>query len=154
MNDPERIADQLHRAFDGPAWHGPALMVLLHDVNATTAAAKPLPGAHSIWEIVRHLTTWHRVPVRRMDKTNSPYNPSPEEDWPSVQETNEATWAQALADLRQSHAALTDATLRFPEHRLGDTVPGQDYSFYVMLHGIVQHDLYHAGQIALLKKPA
>ena len=62
-----RIADQLRRAFYGGAWHGPALLELLEDVDAATAAAKPLSEVHSIWELVLHIAVWDDAALRRLD---------------------------------------------------------------------------------------
>ena len=145
-----RIADQLRRAFEGIAWHGPALLDLLDDVDAATAAAKPLPEVHSIWELVLHIAAWDGAAYRRLggDKiqltgaANFPVAPKP----------TEAAWRKAVAHARSAHDALVKTVTRLPESRLRDRVPGKKYDFYFMLHGVAQHELYHAGQIAVLKK--
>src|ERR1700756_3034247 len=62
----DQVVDQLHRAFDGEAWHGPALMEVLEGIDAETAAERPIPGAHSIWELVVHITAWEEVVARRI----------------------------------------------------------------------------------------
>src|SRR3984885_4824498 len=68
-----RLADQLRRAFDGSAWHGPALIELLQDVDAAAAAAKPLPEVHSIWELVLHIAAWDSAAcVRLAGKKHQP----------------------------------------------------------------------------------
>jgi uncharacterized damage-inducible protein DinB len=147
-----RIADQLRRAFDGEAWHGPSLLEILRGVNAAAAAARPLPRSHSIWEIVRHIAVWDAVARRRMG--GEVVQPTPEEDWPAVSETSPGAWHNALHHLRRTHDTLVDAVSTFPVSRLQERIPGKEedyYTFYYMLHGIVQHELYHAGQIALLK---
>jgi uncharacterized damage-inducible protein DinB len=146
----ERLADQLQRAVEGPAWHGPALFELLGSVDAAEAVQRQLTGRHSIWEIVAHLIVWHHVPLRRLQ--GEAVDPIPEEDWPAVPDAGDALWSSTRDALRQSYRALHDAIRSFPDERLGETVPGKPYSLYVMLHGVVQHDLYHAGQIALLKQ--
>jgi len=147
----ERIADQLRRAFEGEAWHGPALRELLADTTAAKAAERPLPAAHSIWEIVLHIAAWKNI-VRRRLEGEVVVNVPLEEDWPSVKETNDAAWKGALSELEQAHRALYEKVAGFDEARLSEIVPGKNYSFYILLHGAIQHDLYHAGQIALLKR--
>jgi hypothetical protein len=77
---------------------------------------------------------------------------SDEDDWPPVHDTSEAAWQNALAALENGHENLRQTIRRLADTRLGDVVPGKNYSVYFMLHGLIQHDLYHAGQIALLKK--
>ena len=71
--EPALIAEQLRRAFEGDAWHGPALLELLQDMDATTVAAKPLPNIHSIWELVLHVAAWDAAACRRLNgETFSP----------------------------------------------------------------------------------
>jgi uncharacterized damage-inducible protein DinB len=151
MGEMQRIEEQLRRAFEGDAWHGPAVRELLVDVTAAKAAAKPLSNAHSIWEIVLHIATWEAVVHRRLLGESIGELP-PEQDWRPVQDTHEVAWRQAIHDLEQGHRALRETIARSHEARLAETVPGKEYSVYHMLHGIIQHDLYHAGQIAVLKK--
>ena len=66
MRETERIADQLKRAHEGGAWHGPAIDELLRGVTAGQAAARPFEGAHSIWELVAHAEAWERAILRRL----------------------------------------------------------------------------------------
>ena len=157
MSEIDRLLDGLRRAHEGPAWHGPALAELLRDVDPATAAGRPLPGAHSIWEIVLHLTAWTREVARRLQ--GHPAGAPPEGDWPEVGPPSAECWSAARADLAAAHAELGRALGAFPEHRLdepagtpGDATPGVTYA--VMLSGLLQHDAYHGGQIALLKKVA
>lgn len=147
-----RIVDQLTRAFEGGAWHGPALLEVLKDVTAARAAAKPVAGAHSIWEIVLHVTAWEDVARRRL--SGEPVEPTDAEDWPAVGGTDDAAWAAALERLRTGHQGLRRAVAKLSDARLKEPVPGAEYSCYHLAHGVIQHDLYHAGQIALLKKGA
>jgi uncharacterized damage-inducible protein DinB len=150
MDEIKRIDDQLRRAFEGHAWHGPALRELLADVTAEQATARPIPGAHSIWEIALHIAAWHEGVRRRVEGERVEL--SPEEDWPPVASTSEAAWQDALAVLERTHTELRRTVSRLADARLQEMVVGKDHSVYVMLHGLIQHDLYHAGQIALLKK--
>jgi uncharacterized damage-inducible protein DinB len=145
------IADQLRRAFDGDAWHGPALLELLKDVDAATAAAKPLPDVHSIWELVLHIAAWDNAGLRRLagekaklkGKANFPLVPvAPTED----------AWSAAIAATKRTHETLIDTVAGLSDKRLRDQCPGKPYDLYHLLHGIAQHELYHAGQIAILKK--
>jgi len=146
------IAGQLRRAFEGDAWHGPALLELLQDVDAATAAGKPLPDVHSIWELVLHIAAWdaaasHRIGGEKVQLTGTA-------NFPLVPKPTEAAWRKAVAHVKRTHDALVKMVATLPESRLRDRVPGKKYDFYFMLHGVVQHELYHAGQIAILKKAA
>lgn len=150
MKEMERIAELLERADSGDAWHGDSLAAILADVATGEAAARPIPDAHSIWELVLHIAVWQRVVTKRLG--GEAWEPTPAEDWPAETMTGDAAWRQAGHALGATRAALKAALLSFDERRLGETVPGKSYSFHVMAHGIIQHDLYHAGQIALLKR--
>jgi uncharacterized damage-inducible protein DinB len=145
-----RIADQLRRAFDGSAWHGPALLELLEDVDAATAAAKPLPEVHSIWELVLHIAAWDDAGLQRM--RGKKCQPAGLANFPRVTKATEAAWRKAVAATKRTHETLVKTVAGLPDSRLGERVPGKRYDFYHLLHGIAQHELYHAGQIAILKK--
>jgi uncharacterized damage-inducible protein DinB len=153
VTEASRITDQLERAFDGKAWHGPPLMALLDGVDARAAAARPVPGAHTIWELVLHITTWMTIARRRL--AGEAVEAAPDEDWPPMRsDAGEAGWRAALDALRAAHRSLVAAAARADDALLAAQTPGRDYTNYVLLHGVVQHTLYHAGQIALLKRAA
>ncbi len=151
MKETARIADQLSRAFSGKAWHGPPLRRLLRGVTAEQAARRPIANAHTIWELVLHVSAWDRVVSERIQGGKTTQLP-PEENFPVVTDTSAAAWKKALAGLERQHLALKAAMEAFPDAKLDRQLRGGDYSFYVTMHGAVQHDLYHAGQIAILKK--
>jgi uncharacterized damage-inducible protein DinB len=151
MSEVERIVDQLRRAFEGSAWHGLALWEILSEVTSQQAVAQPLSGAHTIWEIVNHVAVWESV-VRRRIKGEVIGGLSPQEDWPPVIDPSERAWQKTLDSLENGHRQLRDTIAGLTGDRLKETVLGQTYSIYHMLHGVIQHDLYHAGQIAILKK--
>ena len=146
----QRIAEQLRRAVDGEAWHGPAVMHILAGVDARTAAAHPLADGHSLWEILNHVTAWTRVVQRRLN--GEAVEPTGADDWPPVSDTGDAAWQAAVASFRAAQQDLLAKLKSMSNDELGMFAPGQKYSYSFMLHGLVQHHLYHAGQMALLKK--
>jgi uncharacterized damage-inducible protein DinB len=145
-----RIADQLRRAYYGSAWHGPALFELLKDVDAAAAAAKPVRDAHSIWELVLHIAAWDGAGSRRLSGEKSQLKGPA--NFPPVPTPTESAWREAVAEAKRAHDVLVKTVAGLPDKRLRDRVPAKPYDFYHMLHGIAQHELYHAGQIAILKK--
>ncbi len=147
MTEIERIADQLHRSYYGNAWHGPALEELLKDVAADRAARRAVPDGHTIGEIVLHISAWEIAAAAALSGTPMPAVPW-EGDWPKPGKN----WEDARAQLKRATDDLESAVRKLSDARLPETVPGRQYSIYFLLHGIVQHNLYHAGQIALLKK--
>ena len=155
MTETFRLADQIRRAFEGSAWHGDSMLELLADVNAKTAAARPIKDVHSIWEILLHVAAWDDAVVRRAG--GAAVTLTDEQNFPTVTDTGEAAWGQAIESTKKTHHELIKTVAAFSDSRLTEQVPGktQNYhNFYYMFTGIVQHELYHAGQIALLKKAA
>ena len=152
MTEIERILDQLKRAYEGNAWHGPSVLETLAGITAAQAHARPLANAHSIWELVQHIAVWEDVGRRRLSGDRAPIAISSPEDWPPPEDTSEAAWERAKASLNRGHQALIEAIALTPETRLDEPIFEGMSTVYVTLHGVIQHDLYHAGQIAMLKK--
>ena len=153
MSETVRLADQIRRAFEGDAWHGDSLLELLAGVNAKTAAAHPIKNAHSIWELVLHIAAWDGAALKRTGGTAVELRD--EQNFPPVKDTSDAAWRKAIEHAKQTHNELVKAVAAFPDSRLQEQVPGKTesyYNFFYLFSGIVQHELYHAGQIALLKK--
>ena len=146
-----RIADQLRRAFDGDAWHGSPISELLVGITAEQARARPVPSAHTVWELVLHIDIYVRIAFEATQGTPMPKLFETGEDWLPAGEGN-GQWEAAKEVMFDRSEQLAQAIERFGDKRLSDTAPGRDYDFYYLFHGIVQHSLYHAGQIALLKK--
>lgn len=150
---PTRLADQLERGFRGGAWHGPALMEILAGLDVAAARWHPNATSHSIAEIVGHLTYWLEDTWRQVLAKPGPQG-EPGSDWGSLGQDSEAAWQAALADLEAAHGRLRAEVLRLPESRLDEARPGSDTTIRGLLIGTLQHNAYHAGQIALLRKLA
>jgi uncharacterized damage-inducible protein DinB len=144
----------MKRAWDGDAWHGPPLNQLVANLPAKTASARPIQGVHSIAEIVLHIAFWKGIGRSRL--AGEAVFPSDAEGWPELSGNDETAWQGVLSLLKARHKELTEAIGALTDARLDDEITGKDkgYSAYVLIHGLIQHDLYHAGQIAVLKKAA
>jgi uncharacterized damage-inducible protein DinB len=152
MSEIERIEGQLRLAFEGGAWHGPGVLEILDGVNAKQAASHPLPGVHSIWELVVHIAAWEDACRRRLGGDRAELSTS--EDWPSVTDHTEGAWAITRFALIEGHRKLRESIAFLTEARLDEPILQNMPSVYVTIHGVIQHDIYHAGQIAILKKAA
>jgi uncharacterized damage-inducible protein DinB len=157
VNEIDRLSHLIREAVDGKPWHGPSLQSALEGIDVAAAAAHPLEGAHSIWEIVLHLIGWTREVANRLEG-NEPRPPALG-DWPETGPVDEGRWGAARADLFFSHQDFIAALRRFPAPRLSERVGferdaplGTGVSYREMILGALQHDAYHAGQIGLLKK--
>ncbi len=151
-----RIRGELQRMYQGPAWHGPSLREALQDVGAREAAARPLPGAHSIYELTHHVAAW--IDEVRSRLLGSPPGQPAFGDWPPASlRVDDAAWRAVHDRLDAVHAALMETLTTFEDVRLQQTYPSVDstapgvVTFYVLLHGLVQHNAYHAGQMVLLR---
>jgi uncharacterized damage-inducible protein DinB len=157
LNEIARIVDQLEREHAGDPWHGSPLSQILDGITWEQAASKPLAGAHSIWELVLHMSGWKNEVRRRL--SGAPAAEPEAGDWPAVGRVSPERWIEAREKLELAHRLLVSAVKDFPEPNLfipsndaRDREIGVGVSYYELLHGIVQHDVYHAGQIAILKK--
>ena len=152
LNEVEIVIDLLKTSFDGNAWHGPSFMDTLKDVNAEEARMRPIEWRHTIWELVNHCAYWMDAVTGALEGVEMPsIEPGTEEDWPKTGAT-EKDWIEAKEKLKKSQEALVSALVGFDESCLGSKVPGRSYSYQKMLHGISDHNVYHAGQIAVFRK--
>jgi uncharacterized damage-inducible protein DinB len=148
----KNLATRIERSVTGPMWHGQALTELLTSVPHERAAAKPIAGAHSIWEIVLHVTAWTEIALLRLTG-QATGDPPPERDWPPVTDTSADAWRRAVDGLGASHRLLATATRGLTDEALDARVRGLEYTVETLLCGVVEHGAYHGGQIAILKKP-
>ena len=157
MSPGERLAHQLDRGYREDPWHGPPTAELLEGLDARTASARPFPAGHSIWELVLHMTGWQDEVLKRTEGAKPAF--PPQGDWPEVGEPAEERWQAACAALKASTerlqaavAALTQGEL---DRRIGvarDRPLGAGVTLDDTILGIVQHNAYHSGQIALLRR--
>jgi uncharacterized damage-inducible protein DinB len=159
MSDVPFLCEQLRKGYSDDPWHGPDTKVALEGVTATEAAAHPIPGAHSIWEIVLHLTAWQNEVRRRLGGTEPAL---PEEgDWPEPGEASETNWQRdrellgiSLAELLEVMSGLAEKDLERTGGSISDRDPalGTGVTHRAMVNGLVQHHAYHTGQIVLVRK--
>ncbi len=146
-----RLDEQLQRALEGEAWHGPSVLELLAGLTPEQVSSHPIAGAHSIWELVIHLSSDYDLVLRRLAGDGRPF--TPEEDWPVCPAPTEANWQKTVRELTLQNNKLREAVRNFPAERLDEPlVSGVPYTTYTQFIGVTQHKLYHAGQIALLKR--
>ena len=146
----EHLADEIGRALRGDAWHGPALKELLDGITAEDAIRRPIAGAHTIWELVLHMTSWCNIARRRI--TGGQVEPSEGEDWPRPGPISETRWADARSALAESHERLREIVAGMSDEDLARSAPQSKRTVAGMLHGLTQHAAYHGGQIGILKK--
>jgi uncharacterized damage-inducible protein DinB len=147
-NELSDLARHIEQTVAGPMWHGPALGDLLAGLSAETAVARPVAGAHSIWEIVLHVAVWAEIARLRLHGEHA-HDPSPSEDWPAP---TPGGWPAAVERMQTAYRELAREVRRLEPESLHAMVAGRDYTVVVLLDGVVEHGTYHGGQIALLKR--
>ena len=145
------LLDDLERGYEGDAWHGSPLRAILEGITAEVATARPIPGGHTIAELVAHLGAWEGVVVRRIEERVAIEEPD-EGNFPAVGSPGFETWDAILVRLADRHDRLSRCLSGLDPARLRETVAGKDYSVAHMIRGVAQHMAYHAGQVATLRK--
>jgi len=145
MSQSQRIADPYRAVTLKDAWYGPPLANLLAQISPDLATTPPIPGAHSISALLQHLLLWNER-ARVTSETNPLPRWDPEKEWaePPI------PWNQLVARWNQSRDLLEQRIRNFPPEDLPKPLPGRDYAYEIMFEGIVQHTVWHAGQIAMV----
>jgi hypothetical protein len=150
MNEIGRLQQMLQRTYDGKCFHGDSIQEVLNNIDAAQSVWIPDGASHSIWQIVLHMTGWLNA-IRRRLTSPTLINLTDEENFPAVPLPTHENWHAARDSFGAALEGLIGAAGEFPESRLEEKVPGRDYTFFVLLHGAIDHNLYHLGQISLLK---
>lgn len=150
MSDVERIRKHYDGVLNGNAWHGDPVWQILDSISAQQAAARPLPAAHTIWEIVMHMIFWEGVVTQRLAGNRAGL--VDELNFPAMPAVTEENWRKTLDDFRSSNESLRQALTKLDPAKLNELTAAGKRTYYGEAHGIIEHHVYHAGQIALLKK--
>jgi DinB family protein len=150
MSDIQHILDHYDGVVNGEPWHGDPIWQVLDGISAQQAAARPVPQTHTIWEIVMHMTFWEDVATRRLAGLRAGL--VEELNFPAMPAATDENWRQTLEQLRASHTRFRQALAELDPAKLHRLTAAGKRTFYDEAHGIIEHHLYHLGQIALLKK--
>jgi uncharacterized damage-inducible protein DinB len=147
-----QISWLLKDSFYGDPWYGRSIKSLLKDVNETHVFEKP-NGQHSILELLWHMIIWREFTISRLrndkEKTASYFE---ENDWRDLDHGDKSLWKKGLQHLDETQSELIEMLDLQQDNLLNETVPGRKYNFKKLLYGILQHDIYHIGQIAYATK--
>ncbi|HVH89189.1 MAG TPA: DinB family protein [Terriglobales bacterium] len=156
MSEAKRIAELYRSVYEGDrngeAWHGLALKPLLKGLTAEQASRASKTGDHSILQLVLHIAYWEEIVLRRFKGEVVDAALNTPDDWPPNRKLTDAEWQAALTRLDKSHVALRNAIEACSDEKLKQTVPKRDHDNYTLLHGIINHCVYHSGQIASVKR--
>jgi uncharacterized damage-inducible protein DinB len=149
MSEIARIADLLEQTFEGTPYYGPSVLGAFENVTGEVAAQRPCWSAHSIWDLVAHLTGELDYAHAVIQGTAGPWVEG-ETTWPRIGDTSEAAWQEAIERLKKANRALVRAVRQLEESILDKEPIRVRGPYYLMLHGTMQHSIFHSGQISLL----
>ena len=146
----ERIVKLLNAAFHGGAWHGPSALEVIKPIKPKQAEFK-LGNVHTIAELMYHMTSWRIFAIQKING-NEEYEIVEEKNFGKFEKIDEFELETLLMELSLSHDELLGVLADKTDDFLMENVPGTEYDYYTLLHGIIHHDLYHTGQISVFKK--
>jgi hypothetical protein len=153
MSDIPQLLAIIDRAYDRKSWHGTNLRGSIRGLTARQAAWRPRRGRHNIWEVVVHAAYWKYAVWRRLTGERRGSFPLKGSNWFLRSDSgNERAWKEDVALLDRTHRALRAAIQGLPARALRRSTPGSTVNNFELIAGIAAHDLYHAGQIQLLKR--
>lgn len=149
MLEIERLVDQYDRNLHGDAWHGDSVWEILGAVRPEQAFQRLLPKAHTIWELTAHMAFWETEVCRRL---RSQPRQSEELNFPPMPQATAENWNRVLEQFRRSNEEFRSELLKVQASQLDQPLSSPEKSVYVEVNGVIQHHLYHAGQIEILRR--
>jgi uncharacterized damage-inducible protein DinB len=152
VNEIKHTAVALKMVTEGPGWHGPSVQHILKDITADEARLKPATGGACIWEILLHMRVWQRQALSALSGRTFRWDLPPQEDWPAMADSGAEAWESLKSDVAGAHRELREALKKLAPGQLESAVQGErEHPLYALIHGIIAHEAYHGGQIALIK---
>lgn len=148
----EYIITSLHSILSGEPWYGQPAMKILQDVDPGSVYKRPNESSHSLIELIYHMNTWAEFVLKRLEKDDEKDMDAFEKlDWREI-DPKENTWEKGVAQFKVTHDLIMELLATKDDKFLSEKVDYREYNFRFLLHGIIQHDIYHMGQIAYVKK--
>src|SRR5215831_10529623 len=143
MTETQRLLQQYDTVLHGDAWHGDAVWKILDGISAECAAPRPLAKVHTIWEIVMHMTFWESVAAQRLAGERAGLDEAL--NFPAMPAINDSSWQQTLEQLRASNQKFAQALAKLDPACVDELTAAGKRSFYGEVHGLIEHNVYHAG---------
>lgn len=153
MQESKQIKTALRHLYEGEVWHGPSIKEILVDMTAQDALRRVTPKSKNIAEYLIHITNWRIFALEKLTGGDS-YDIilNSEADWSVINELDEKGWAEILQNYEEAQTELLEVVDTYTNAKLEAIVPGRKYTFYTLLHGVIHHDIYHSGQMMMLKR--
>ena len=150
-NELKMYAAQLNENFAGEPWFGRNIQAILKEINEEIASQKP-NGQHSILELLYHMINWRLFTINRLEKSSATVKSFEENDWQVLDHQDKSLWQKGIDQLNDTQQRLLNLINTMKDEDLQSPVHERDYENRTLINGIIQHDIYHLGQIAYIKK--
>lgn len=153
MLETKHLKNQLYRLYEGEVWHGPSIKEVLTGVLPSTATTRITPQSKNIAEYLQHLINWRTFALEKMTGGDSfDIILNSEADWSTINELSQEQWNELIENYEESQTELLEVLGTYSDRKLEAIVPGRKYSFAMLIDGIIHHDIYHSGQMMLIRK--
>ncbi|MES2775901.1 MAG: DinB family protein [Bacteroidota bacterium] len=150
MKETERIVKLFADMYNGSPWIDSTIMGALENISAEQAVARVIEGRNSIWELTNHMISWRQNVLQRVQ---GKLMVSPDNNYiEPITDTSEAAWQNTLKEMENSQQEWILFLKTFNEDAFETMYPRNGMTYYEHIHGIIQHDAYHLGQIVMLAK--
>ena len=150
-NELKMYAAQLNENFAGEPWFGRNIQAILKEINEDIASQKP-NGQHSMLELLYHMINWRLFTINRLEKSSATVKSFEENDWQVLDHQDKSLWQKGIDQLNDTQQRLLNLINTMKDEDLQSPVHERDYENRTLINGIIQHDIYHLGQIAYIKK--
>ena len=148
----QSIIRNLENTLDGDPWYGRPVYAMLREVDSSIAYKKPTPGSHSLIDLLYHMLTWAEFTLKRIEKDDINDLAAFEKlDWREI-DPKLHDWDEGLAAFIAAHQQIIALLHTKKDTFLDEIVDYRQYDFRYLLNGLIQHNIYHLGQVAYLKK--
>lgn len=155
MLETKHIKDALRRLYEGEVWHGPSIKEILIDITPEQAVKRLTPKSKNIAEYLIHITNWRTFALEKLTGSDTfDIILNSEADWSVVNEITKDKWEEIQEGYEESQKEILEVLETYTDRKLENIVSGRKYSFYTLLYGVIHHDIYHSGQMMMLKRLA
>ncbi len=149
-NELDKIIDNLDTVFRGDAWHGPSVMEFINSMPLDVVDVRKEYSKYTICQITYHLGIWRKFAIEKLNGNIKFDLVTDEDNYGTEEDITKTNWPNLVEQLKTNQEALLNKLEEFDDDLLVKLVPGQDYDYYKLLTGLIQHDTYHLGMIWVL----
>jgi uncharacterized damage-inducible protein DinB len=152
-NELKEILSQLEDSYKGDPWYGRNILSVLKEIDPAKVCEKPNTQSHSMLQLLYHMITWRSFVISRIENDRSkPLSYFENKDWEYLNDGDQSLWQQGLDHFDAAQKTLVSLVTNMDEKMLDEIVFEREYNFRKLLYGVIQHDIYHSGQLNYIHK--